>query len=391
LKIYIKLLLLLLSSINLSYGSLYKIEKIDITSKEISLHFNKEYPKHYIRHFKLFNPTRDIFDLKNSKINHSIYKKYFKIRQLKHKIVRVSILSRKFKSRIYKPLFSHKLYRISLKKYMKIESISDKIIKKIRRKRALAKKRRARHYKKIVKFIKYTPSIKSNEVIVIDAGHGGYDVGAVGGGKREKDLVLMIAKKLAKELKRRGHHIYMTRKSNKFIKLSNRTKIANRKKAILFISIHANSVGKRHRNKLHGIETFFLQKSRDAKSKRVATRENRAVLKGTNRLSKNVIIDSVLSGPKIVESNKLAISVQGNIIRSLRRKYKGIRDGGVRSAPFWVLVGASRPSILIEVGYISHPKERKRLFNSNYQKTLVKGLANGIDKYLYNRKKEIDL
>ena len=390
-NIYIKLLLLFIFSINLSYGQIYKIEKIDINSKEISLHFNKEYPKHYIRHFKLLNPSRDVFDLKHTKINHSIHKKYFKIQQLKYQIVRVTIFSKKFKSRIYKPLFSHKLYRISLTKYLSIESISDNIIKKIRRKRELAKKRRAKYYKKIVKFIKYKPNIKSNEVIVIDAGHGGYDTGAIGGGKREKDLVLMIAKKLSKELKRRGHHTYMTRKSNKFVKLSKRTKIANRKKAILFISIHANSVGKKHRNKLHGIETFFLQKTRDAKSKRVAKRENRAVLKGTNRLSKNVIIDSVLSGPKIVESNKLAISVQGNIIKSLRRKYKGIRDGGVRSAPFWVLVGASRPSILIEVGYISHPKERKRLFNKTYQKVLVKGLANGVDKYLYNRKKEIDL
>ena len=114
------------------------------------------------------------------------------------------------------------------------------------------------------------------------------------------------------------------------------------------------------------------------------------MLKGTTKLSRNVIIDSVLTGPKIVESNKLAIDVQRRMITNARSMYRGVRDGGVRHAPFWVLVGASRPSILIEVGYISHPLERKRLFNPKYQELLAKGIAEGIDNYLGNRKKEID-
>ena len=104
-----------------------------------------------------------------------------------------------------------------------------------------------------------------------------------------------------------------------------------------------------------------------------------------------MIIDSVLSGPKIVQSNKLAIDVQRRIITNLRTRYKGVKDGGVRHAPFWVLVGASRPSILVEVGYISHPKERKRLFIPRYQELIAKGIAEGVDIYLNNRKKEIDL
>lgn len=183
----------------------------------------------------------------------------------------------------------------------------------------------------------------------------------------------------------------MTRKTDKFLTLPQRTKFADKKKAVVFISIHANSVPKSKRNKIHGVETFFLQNTRDARSQRIAARENKSVLKGTTTLSRNVIIDSVLAGPKIVESNKLAIDVHRRMITNLRTKYSGVRDGGVRHAPFWVLVGASRPSILIEVGYISHPTERKRLFNSHYQDLLANGIAEGIDNYLSNRKKEIEL
>ena len=114
-------------------------------------------------------------------------------------------------------------------------------------------------------------------------------------------------------------------------------------------------------------------------------------MKGMNQLSRNVVIDSVLAGPKIVESNKLAIDVQRRIMTNLHTRYKGVKDGGVRHAPFWVLVGASRPSILVEVGYISHPTERKRLFTPRYQELIAKGIAEGVDIYLHNRKKEIDL
>jgi len=159
---------------------------------------------------------------------------------------------------------------------------------------------------------------------------------------------------------------------------------------VAFVSIHANSVPKKLKNRVHGVETFFLQNTRDAKSQRIAARENRAVLKGAGRLSKQVIIDSVLNGPKIVQSNKLAIDVQRRIMTNLRSHYSGVKDGGVRHAPFYVLVGASRPSILVEVGYISNPKERARLFTSKYQKFIAKGIAEGIENYLNNRKKEID-
>ena len=230
------------------------------------------------------------------------------------------------------------------------------------------------------------------DLIVIDAGHGGHDSGAVGGAKQEKNLVLSIAKKTAKALKKRGFRVYLTRSKDYFLKLSQRTKIADKKGATVFVSIHANSVERRRRNIAHGIETFFLQTTRDAKSQRIAARENAAVLKGAgSNLSKHVIIDSVLNGPKIIESNKLAIDVQKHIIGNVRRKYSWVKDGGVRHAPFYVLVGASRPSILVEVGYISNPRERKRLFTAKYQNLIANGIAEGVNSYLNNRKKEIDI
>jgi N-acetylmuramoyl-L-alanine amidase len=231
---------------------------------------------------------------------------------------------------------------------------------------------------------------RSDSLIVIDAGHGGHDTGATAKGKREKDLVLQITKRLYDELKSEGYRVYMTRASDRFIKLSGRTKIADRKDAKVFISIHANAIANKNRFQVvEGVETYFLQKTRDAKSQRIASRENAAVLQGADALSKSVIIDSVLNGPKIIESNKLAIDVQNNMIKSLRSEFSAVKNGGVRPAPFYVLVGASRPSILVEVGYITNNKERERLFSDDYQDRIVEGIAKGVNSYVDNRKKDL--
>ncbi len=367
-------LLFLLAS-TLLFSSLNKLRDVKVSKGELRLKFTNTISKNEVKHFTLSNPCREVFDFKNTIVSNKNFAKYLKnikIAQYKPTVVRVVINSSKsYYCSAYKPILSKNKYHIPLppKKY-----------------KALPAKRYKKRTTKVVK--KYS---HKNEVIVIDAGHGGHDSGAVGGGKREKDIVLSIARKLEKRLKKSGYSVYMTRRTDRFLKLHQRTKIADKKNATLFISIHANAVGKKsRRNKIHGVETFFLQKTRDAKSQRIAARENRSVLKGTSRLSKNVILDSVLSGPKIVQSNKLAIDVQGGIIKNLRRRYRGVRDGGVRHAPFWVLVGASRPSILVEVGYISHPKERKRLSTPLYQELIAKGIADGVDSYLSNRKNEID-
>ena len=231
---------------------------------------------------------------------------------------------------------------------------------------------------------------RSDSLIVIDAGHGGHDTGAVCDGSREKDVVLAITKKLYKEFRSEGYRVHLTRSSDKFLKLGQRTRIADHKDAKVFISIHANAIGDKSRfSQVEGVETYFLQKTRDARSQRIAARENASVLKGTDKLSQDVIIDAVLNGPKIVQSHKLAIDVQHNMMKNLNSEYKGVKDGGVRPAPFYILVGASRPSILVEVGYITNPKERQRLFTSDYQDEIAEGIVEGVNRYLDNRKKEI--
>lgn len=377
-----RVLLLLLLLNTLLFSSVNILQKAIVKKDELRLLFSKNFNKKSVKHFTLSNPPREIYDFTNTRIAHSRVPlglgPHVRLAQNKTDTVRVVITGYGVAKPIaYQPFFSNNSYHISLPKDSSV----------------LPAKRYKKPHVKTKKVTKKSTWVGSNrdKLIVIDAGHGGHDTGAIGGGKREKDLVLQISKRLERQLKKEGYSVHMTRRKDRFLKLPQRTKIADKKNAAVFISIHANSVPKRKRNKIHGVETFFLQKTRDAKSQRIAERENRAVLKGMNQLSRNVVIDSVLAGPKIVESNKLAIDVQRRIMTNLHTRYKGVKDGGVRHAPFWVLVGASRPSILVEVGYISHPTERKRLFTPRYQELIAKGIAEGVDIYLHNRKKEIDL
>ena len=386
---WIKILLLWMVTATLLLSS-NQLERVVVTKGELQLTFAQPIKSKYIHHFRLQNPNREVYDFTHMRLKPRAIRGSqrlgnglkLRIAQRKKDAVRLVIESRKpYRSIPYQPLFTASKYHIPLPERSRSHHTTTP--KAVHPKRA-----------SIMEEIGVTPRRHSRggERIVIDAGHGGHDSGAVGGGKREKDLVLKIAKRLERQLKSRGYRVFMTRRSDRFLKLPERTQIADRKDAKLFISIHANSVKRRKRNKVHGVETFFLQKTRDAKSQRIAARENKAVLKGAgSRLSKRVIIDSVLSGPKIVESNKLAIDVQRGMMKNLHSRYPMVRDGGVRHAPFWVLVGASRPSILVEVGYISNPVERKRLFLPRYQNLLTKGIADGIDNYFSNRKREIDL
>ena len=399
------LLLWLLSAVWL-FASVAILEKAELKKGELQLHFNGSYNKGDIHHFTLKHPYREIFDIPNARLKNSRVGKHLRsshchsirISQYKRNTVRIVLeTERGYGCNPYRPLFAYNSYHIPLPPFK--VSQKRKHTSKKKTKVAVVSKKKKKGKKKpsapkayMIDTPKNIYAKGSGELIVIDAGHGGHDTGAIAGGKREKDLVLQIAKRLERELKKRGYRVYLTRRSDKFLKLPQRTRIADRKGASVFVSIHANAVPRRKRNKIHGVETFYLQKTRDAKSQRIAARENKAVLKGAGTsLSKKVIVDSVLNGPKIIESNKLAIDVQRRMLANLRSHYKGVRDGGVRHAPFWVLVGASRPSILVEVGYISHPTERKRLFTKRYQELIAKGIAEGIQRYLNNRKREIEL
>jgi N-acetylmuramoyl-L-alanine amidase len=393
------------------FSSISILNRVEVKKGELRLQFNQAYNKSLIKVFTLNNPTRKVFDIKNARLASkkvgrnakSSHCRSIRVSQYKRNIIRIVLeVDRPYSCDPYKPLFSYKSYHIPLPKY-KSRKRTSYVKKKPAKAKVKAQKAKTKKIKKatVVRVVEkeepYIIPISSNSYsgkgrIVIDAGHGGHDSGAVGAGKKEKDLVLQIAKRLERQLKKRGYTVYMTRKNDRFLKLPQRTRIADRKDAKVFISLHANSVPKRKRNKIRGVETFFLQNTRDAKSQRIAARENKAVLKGAgSKLSKTVIIDSVLNGPKIVQSNKLAIDVQRRMMSNLHSRYKDVRDGGVRHAPFWVLVGASRPSILVEVGYISHPRERKRLFTPAYQELIAKGIAEGVNNYLKNRAKEIEL
>ena len=223
-----------------------------------------------------------------------------------------------------------------------------------------------------------------DKIIVIDAGHGGKDPGAVGyRGYREKVIVLQISNELKKILKARGYKVYMSRPYDRFVKLSKRTKFANKKHADIFISIHANSVSKAKAKTTHGIECYFLSPSRSKRASRVAEKENKADMSDMNKYGKESFL-SLLNHYKILASNKLAIDLQRGILGSLCKSYKNVKDGGVREGPFWVLVGAQMPAVLVEVGFVSNPMEAKRLVNSTYQKKLAMGLADGIERYFAN-------
>ena len=226
----------------------------------------------------------------------------------------------------------------------------------------------------------FFPSAKT---IVIDAGHGGKDAGAVGSGRNyEKNIVLAVAKYLKKELNKMGFKVYLTRSRDKFVELNDRTHFANVKNADIFISLHANAVPKSKAKYVHGVETYFLSPARSARAKRVAALENKGDMDKMSWGSKNSLL-TILNQSKITASNKIAIDIQRNMLYKLRAIYgkSAIKDGGVREGPFWVLVGAQMPSILIEVGYISHPKEGRRIKTTKYQKNIAVGIAEGVKSY----------
>ncbi len=390
----LKFFLVFFSSTMLLFSLTNTLKKAEVVKGELRLEFSDTCSKKQIKQMTLSKPYRRVFDFKDTRLSSSKLSKKFndslRIAQYKPNIVRIVVQHDKpYSCTPYKPIFTKKEYHIPLPK--NFNCLPATRYKKPKIDMKITKKKKKSTVQKSKQYATVSRRSHANQLIVIDAGHGGHDSGAIGGGKKEKDLVLAVSKKVAKELKKRGYRVHMTRTTNRFLKLSQRTHIADQKGSVAFISIHANSVAKKHSKKVHGVETFFLQNTRDAKSQRIAARENASVLKGAgSKLSKQVIIDSVLNGPKIIESNKLAIDVQSRIMNNLNRHYSGVRDGGVRHAPFYVLVGASRPSILVELGYISNPKERKRLFTQHYQGLLAKGIAEGVDNYLTNRKKEID-
>ncbi|GAA9550801.1 N-acetylmuramoyl-L-alanine amidase [Helicobacter pylori] len=222
---------------------------------------------------------------------------------------------------------------------------------------------------------------KKHKKIVLDAGHGGKDCGAMSANLVcEKDIVLEVVKFLHKELKKRGYSVLLTRDKDIYIDLVARTELANKKSADLFISVHANSIPKRSTSNAHGIETYFLSTARSERARKVAEQENKDNMNLMDYFSKSLLLNS-LNTQRLIVSNKLAIDVQYGMLQSIRKNYPDVVDGGVKEGPFWVLAGALMPSILIEIGYNSHAIESKRIQSKPYQKILAKGIADGIDSF----------
>jgi len=222
------------------------------------------------------------------------------------------------------------------------------------------------------------------ERVVIDAGHGGEDPGAIGpNGLFEKDVVLAISKRLGDILREKYNvEIILTRDKDIFIPLEGRTAIANSKKADLFISIHANAS---HRIQARGIETYFLNWTNDEESMRVAARENAISLKKMREVGQSdlqFILQDMARGYKVDESLKLAGSVQTSLINTLSKDFDQIHDLGVKWALFYVLVGAEMPSILVETSFISNPQEERRLSDDRYREKIAEAIADGIKDYI---------
>jgi N-acetylmuramoyl-L-alanine amidase len=215
--------------------------------------------------------------------------------------------------------------------------------------------------------------------IVIDAGHGGHDPGSLGpAGLQEKELVLDVALRLSKLVRQElGAEVILTRSSDVFVPLEERTAIANSKGADLFLSIHANSS---RSQRARGIETYFLNFAADAHAEAVAARENAispATLKDLQNLVKAIALNS-----KVDESRDFAATVQEAMVSNLRPRYPEVQDRGVRTAPFYVLIGANMPSILAEVAFISHPDEAKLLRGREYREQIASSLLEGVRGYL---------
>ena len=215
--------------------------------------------------------------------------------------------------------------------------------------------------------------------IVLDPGHGGKDPGAMAFGLKEKDIVLDVAKRLSPILKKElGCEVVLTRKDDTFISLEERTALANTNNADLFISLHINA----HTSaKVRGMETYYLNLTTNAEAMRVAARENAT---STHQMSElQDILSDIMKNSKIDESSRLAQQVHNSIISEAdKRGFTDIKNLGVKQAPFYVLIGAQMPAILIELAFISNEKDLGNLKNPTFLEMLTKEITEGIRAYV---------
>jgi N-acetylmuramoyl-L-alanine amidase len=221
----------------------------------------------------------------------------------------------------------------------------------------------------------FTKKYYGRKVIIIDPGHGGRDVGALGKGVYEKSITLEISKRLRKELQKRGYKVFMTRTYDKYMSLKDRTEYANARAGHLFISIHTNAAPKgKPKKNYQGVEVFYLSLENSDRE-----RKNRAYYKGKYYYS-IAAYKKMISPWKITASRRLAKKIRRSILTNVRRGYP-LKDKGVRRSDFWVLLASKMPAVLIETGYLTHNEELQRLRSKRYQERFSKGIADGVDAY----------
>jgi N-acetylmuramoyl-L-alanine amidase len=217
--------------------------------------------------------------------------------------------------------------------------------------------------------------------VVIDPGHGGHDTGASGpAGTREKDVALAISLQLARRLETLGLEVVLTRDGDRFVSLEDRTRLANREKGDLFISVHCNAAAS---HALRGVETYTLNTSSNRYAIRLAARENATSERGVSDLQ--FILADLATRANTGESARLAERVQRSVVGGLSRSYESVRDLGTKEALFFVLLGARMPAILVETSFISNPDEEKRLADPGYQARVAESIASGVEAYLAAR------
>ena len=234
------------------------------------------------------------------------------------------------------------------------------------------------------KVLKKAATKSEAPLIVVDAGHGGKDIGARGRrGLLEKEVNLAIALRLKDILKfRHKYRVILTRKDDTFISLEGRGKIANKKNAGIFVSIHANAAKRRG---AHGIETYYLGIGKSEQAQETAARENGALVKSVKDDQVQQILASLISTTKINDSSRLASRIQDRLYRSMKKKYSGVKNLGVKEGPFFVLHDTNMASVLVEVGFLTNTREESRLKQSAYLDRLANSIAQGIAEYIRER------
>jgi N-acetylmuramoyl-L-alanine amidase len=215
--------------------------------------------------------------------------------------------------------------------------------------------------------------------IIVDAGHGGHDTGAIGPrGVREKDVTLAMAHRVARKLRAAGFEVFLTRSDDRYLRLEERTAIANVNRGDLFVSIHANAHPRRERR---GVETYFLNVTDDRYARRLAARENGFVEPEAEGPGVQRILTDLDAKASAGTSRRLAQMIQRELTERVRRTHGEVRDLGVKNALFYVLLGARMPAVLVETAFISNRAEERRLASPEYQQLVADGVARAVSDF----------